>query len=78
MCGWGVGNGLMSLLKGVRFVLLMSATIRAEIKSPPGAERKAESTKCALKDILLSSLPLSDQERHPKRMVLENKMACGN
>lgn len=75
----GFGNGLMSLLKGVRFVLLMSATMRAEIKSPPGAEGKADSIKCAMKDILLSFLPLSyHEERHPKRMVLENKTACGN
>lgn len=50
----------------------------AGIRSPPGAGWEADSTKYAMKDILLSSLPLSaHEERHPKRIVLENKTACG-
>lgn len=50
----------------------------AGIRSPPGAGWEADSTKYAMKDILLSSLPLSaHEERHPKKIVLENKTACG-
>ncbi len=50
----------------------------AGIRSPPGAGWEADSTKCPMKDLQLSYLPLSaHEERHPKRMLLENKTACG-